>query len=218
MRGLPVSDRGYPVPWFVGWLDDAGEPQPRGQGTPEFRVMAPFAVEEAWRQKRCWICGEQTGKFVAFTLGSMCAVNRVNAEPPSHRDCADFAARACPFLVRPHAKRRPVNDIPGLEEGGRMAGKPILRNPGVAAVWVTERRRVRPYNANGILFAIGTPTELRWYREGRPATREEVWASIESGTPALQAEIDERETPEARALATDELAHALDRAKQLLPA
>lgn len=206
---LPVSSRGFPVPWFVAWLGEDNEPMPRGEGTPDFRVLSPGAVAEAWSRERCWLCGERTGRYVAFVLGPMCAVNRVNSEPPSHRDCADYAARACPFLTRPHMKRRPTDF-----EGKSMPGNPILRNPGVAVVWITERGRPRPFNAgDGVLFNVGEPTEVRWYAEGRPATRAECEASIESGLPALQAEADAEGNG-----APDALAQMVEQAWNLLPA
>jgi hypothetical protein len=182
MRRLPV-DRGYPVPWFVAWLDGDGEqPCEPGHGRPDFRVIRPGGVAEAWTRKRCWICGGTLGSYRAFTLGSMCAVNRTSAEPPSHRECADFAARACPFLTRPHAKRREVD--PEIERAP-MPGIPLMRNPGVALVWVTRHPRVRRVE-NGVLFNVGPPTEVRWYCEGRPATRAECVESIESGLDPLR--------------------------------
>ena len=178
MRRLPVDQRGYPVPWFVAWLDEHGNALPRGQGKPDFRILAPFAIHEAKQTHRCWICGQTMGRFMAFTIGSMCAVNRVSAEPPSHTDCADFAARACPFLTRPHAKRRPVDG------GVPQPGIPLMRNPGVALVWVTRSYR-DIHLPGGTLFQVGDPEEVRWYCEGRRATRDEVWHSIETGLPEL---------------------------------
>lgn len=210
---LPISDRGYPVPWFVSWLDEDNEPLPRGEGRPDFRVIYPGAIAEGWNRQKCWLCGDRLGRHVAFVIGSMCAINQVNSEPPCHRDCADFAARACPFLARPHAKRRPTDDIIANPEEA-IAGKPVLRNPGVACVWITERRRVRPFKVeNGWLFSVGEPNEVRWYAEGEPATREQVLASIESGLHLLQAEADAEGGDSPTALAC-----AFERTLALLPA
>lgn len=185
IEGLPVDDRGYPVPWFVAWLDGDRQPVDRGEGTPDFRLQMPGALAEAWNRERCWLCGDKTGRHVAFVVGSMSAVNRVTGEPPSHRDCADFAARACPFLVRPHARRRPVGDLDISQPG-----IPLLRNPGVVAVWVMQRRDVKiAVVDNGHLFELTDPSEVRWYSHGRRATLEECEASIEAGLPALRLEL-----------------------------
>jgi hypothetical protein len=35
------------------------------------------------------------------------------------------------------------------------------------------------------LFSLGEPAEVLWFAQGRPATRAEVMASIESGYPSL---------------------------------
>jgi hypothetical protein len=40
---------------------------------------------------------------------------------------------------------------------------------------------------SGVLFALGDPVELRWYREGRAATPAETWESVATGLPALRA-------------------------------
>ena len=39
-------------------------------------------------------------------------MNRTSAEPPSHRDCAEFAVKACPFLTqRELTRRKPRHDL-----------------------------------------------------------------------------------------------------------
>lgn len=187
MRHLPIDARGYPVPWFVAWLDKKGRPLARGRGTPEFRVQAPNAAPEAHNAHKCWVCGGKLGKYLAFTTGSIAAVNRSSGEPPSHLECSDWAARACPFLSRPHARRRSAGMPEGTGDGQSQPGEPILRNPGVALVYVTTGYRVLHLEDGEALFAMFPPTEVRWYAEGRPATREEVIESLRTGLPALQA-------------------------------
>ncbi|MGF6641843.1 hypothetical protein [Paraburkholderia sp. MM6662-R1] len=174
IRRLPVSEKGYPVPYFVAWID----------GVPDFRVSDPEKLVKCVRQYRCWICGEPLSRYVAFNIGPMCAVNRISAEPPSHTDCALFAAKACPFLTLPKAVRRESN-LPA--EISDPAGVMIDRNPGVALVWITkEFRRMRADGGAGVLFQIGDPTETFWFAEGREATTQEVMDSIASGLPILQ--------------------------------
>lgn len=178
---LPVDKRGYPIPWFVAWLHE-GEEVERGEGEPDFRIMCSTAIREALDTGRCWVCGQTLGSNLAFNIGPMCAVNRISAEPPSHRDCADWSARACPFLSKPKASRREAK-MP--EETKELPGVAIMRNPGVALVWVTRKYELKPVD-NGVLFEIGDPQEVRWYAEGREATREEIMHSIDSGMPRLR--------------------------------
>lgn len=149
--------------------------------------------------QRCWICGHTRGSFASFVIGPMCAVNRVSSEPPSHRDCAIYAAQVCPFLTRPKMKRNEK----GLEadcynEDGSMkvtGGYSIKRNPGVTLVWTTRDWEVIRVH-NGYLIQVGDPTETLWFAKGQPATRQEVMDSIDSGLPLL-AEMAQAEGPDA---------------------
>lgn len=196
---LPRTAVGYPVPWFVAWID----------GVPDFRVVRVNGVLDAVRFRSCWFCGTPLGANAAFVIGPMCAINRVAPEPPSHRDCADYAARACPFLTTPGMRRR---DTALPDDTTDPDGIMIRRNPGVALVWVSRTWRIRQ---DLRLFHVGDPVETRWYAEGRPATRAEVLASIDSGLPLLRNEA-ERDPRPADALAELDALHA--RALQLVPA
>lgn len=173
MRGLKTH-RGYPVPFFVAEVD----------GVPDFRVSDARKLVACVEREWCWLCGQRLGsRRHTYVIGPMCAVNRVSAEPPSHRECAEFAAVACPFLTRPDARRR-TGGIPG--DATDPAGCPIKRNPGVALVWTTKTDRV--FRADkGLLWDVGEPESVRWLAEGREATREEVEESLRSGLPALAA-------------------------------
>jgi hypothetical protein len=95
MAKRPISDRGFPVPWFVAKIN----------GIWDFRAIEPGRIARAYNKNLCWLCGEPLGKFVAFVIGPMCSINRISSEPPSHRDCAEYAVRACPFLTQPRAAR-----------------------------------------------------------------------------------------------------------------
>jgi len=193
------------VPWFV-FIDDAG--------VPDFRIIAPGKVVTAVKEKRCWICGQPLGRMLAFVIGPMCAVNRISAEPPSHPLCADFAARACPFLTHPLAKRN-ERDLPqsdGVKIVSKPPGEMIERNPGVTLVWWTLRYRLF-FQPSGPLFRIGTPERTQWFARGREATRDEVMDSISTGLPVL------KEMAEAEGQAAlSELAEACRRALLLVPA
>lgn len=181
MKSLPISPTGYPTPWFVAWMKD-GQPSPRGIGDPDFRVIFPGAIADAAKRDVCWLCGIKLGAYKAFCLGPMCAVTRTTSEPPCHLDCATFAAIACPFLSKPRMKRNEV-DLP--EGHSEQPGYVIKRNPGCACVWVTKDYKF--FKANpGVLIRVGAPTQVLWFAEGRPAMREEVMKSIDSGYPILE--------------------------------
>jgi hypothetical protein len=180
MRHLPVSRRGYPVPYFI---------KVRSGDDWDFRVIIPEMVVDCLITRKCWICGQQTGRLQAFVAGPMCIITRTTAEPASHPSCARYAAIACPFLANPRMKRD-MNDLP---EGHWQPGRALLRNPGVSAVLIT-RQPTRPFNdgRDNLLMRMGEPDQVEWYAERRPATRAEVEASVDSGVAALYklAEVD----------------------------
>lgn len=171
IAGLPRDDKGRPVPFFVQWTG----------GKPDFRIMDPERMVACIREKLCWVCGQKMGVWKAFVIGPMCGINRTSAEPPSHLECAEFSVRACPFLSTPKMTRR-EHDLPVVKSSGIM----IRRNPGVMAIWITKGWRVFPDGAGGILFELGEPSVIKWYCEGRKATRAEIEHSIETGIPVLR--------------------------------
>lgn len=182
IRALPMDPvRKIPVPWFVSWFD----------GVPEFRVVDARKLPEAVRGSLCWVCGKRLDNRCTFVVGPMCTVNRISSEPPSHPACAEYAARACPFLTRPYMARREG----GLPEGTTdPAGISIKRNPGACALWTAKTPGARIFRpaGGGVLFQLLPPTSVTWWAKGRAATRDEVLESVASGLPSLarMAELD----------------------------
>lgn len=180
---LPVDARGFPVPWFVFWHDEKGNPTFTGQGTPDFRVLGPGKFAKAISQHRCWVCGDKLGTHLAFPIGPMCSVNRVSAEPPCHRECAEFSVRACPFLTNPRMRRNES----GLPDEKTEPEGMLKHNPGVTAIWMTSTYETFRTDT-GLLVRIGRPESVDWFTEGRPATRAEVEAAFDRGIPILREE------------------------------
>lgn len=181
IKKLPVDERGYPVPWFVEWIN----------GKPEFRIADGRKKVQAVNEHLCWVCGQRLGTYLCFVIGPMCAVNRITSEPPTHRECAEWSAQACPFLSRPHSKRREAA-MPEEAKDAGSAGIMIKRNPGVTLLWITKGYRIKRVD-NGFLFELGQPRESVAIAEGRTATAEELRDSIMSGLPLLR-EIAEQDT------------------------
>lgn len=198
MQRLPIDERGFPVPYFVPWID----------GKPEFRGFDGEKMVICVRHRRCWLCGEPLGKFMVFVIGPMCAVNRVSAEPPSHRECALYAVQACPFLTQPKMRRNEKDMPEHLEPAGLM----LRRNPGCTLMWTTLKYSIFKDGRGGALFNVGDPERVEFFAEGRAATREEVMASIDSGMPTLR-EMAERDGPDAVA----ELGQQYSKAMELVP-
>jgi hypothetical protein len=171
MLSLAVDERGYPVPYFVAWVD----------GKPDHRIMDAQKLPAAVKRGLCWMCGQQVGKFKSFCIGPMCSITRTISEPPSHLECLRFAVRACPWMTRPHAKRREN----GLPSEAVFEGHGIKRNPGAVCIWTTLHYKVFKSSGAGMLFELGNAEHTEWYANGKPATRAEVDTSITTGLPIL---------------------------------
>jgi hypothetical protein len=175
---LPVDARGYPVPWFVAWVDGPDGPET----VPEFRATDARKLVRAIKDRVCWVCGDRLGRWLAFPIGPMCSITRTISEPPSHRDCAEWSIQHCPFLSQPAMVRREENLPADAQAPG---GRGLKRNPGVTCLWITRSYEVWNDGKGKPLITVGDPSEVTWWREGRPATRAEVQASIDSGLPHL---------------------------------
>ena len=173
LKGRPISATGNLIPWFV----------PRDlDGEPIAQAADPDKLRRAHLYKLCWCCGEPLGAHKAFLLGPMCMVNRITAEPPNHESCAEYAVRACPFLINPRMKRNPTTPE---EHKLPPAGIMLKRNPGAVAIWITHTYLPFRDPNGGMLFSVGDPISIRFFREGRPATRTEILESINTGMPFL---------------------------------
>lgn len=171
LQSLPV-ERGYPVPWFVAQVD----------GHYDFRVIDNRKFAPAIKKRLCWICGQKLGAYLAFPIGPMCAINRTISEPPSHRECAEWSIEVCPFLIQRQEQRRETHLPEGVTE---PAGHGIKRQPGAVCLWITKSYQPFSDGNGGVLFELGDPVEVLWFKEGRTATRQEVLESIDSGYPLL---------------------------------
>ncbi len=203
IAALRRNQAGFPIPFFV-----ANQHHP----DPEFWLASPVAYRKAVMASSCWVCGRRRpGGADAFVIGPMCAVNRISADPPAHPECVDYAVKVCPFLSRPEMKRH-SQDLP---PGTTMPGIPILRNPGVAGIWVCAEWQLTKIPGQGWLFDLGEPISVSWWSRGRPATRAEVLASMTSGLPLLEEQCANDPDPDQSRI---DLARDVEMALTLIPA
>lgn len=204
LEKLPVDERGYPVPWFVTWIN----------GKPEFRSADARKWSRAVKESLCWVCGEKLGRYKTFAIGPMCAITRSTSEPANHLECAEWSVRGCPFLSKPAMARRDNGgeDWETIKAHTVVSGIPIDRNPGVTCLWTAVD--FKTFRAGqGRLIEVGDPVHIGWYREGRPATHGEVMEAIRTGLPLLEEQC-EKEHPSLRAEA---YADVRARLKGLMP-
>lgn len=196
---LPIDERGYPVPWFVAWID----------GKPDFRIADSRKRALADRDKLCWVCGQPLGRNLSFVIGPMCAITRSTAEPPNHHECAVWSVQGCPFLAKPQMIRRQHAEVVAQHKL-TQAGHGIDRNPGVCVVWTTRSYQNFRDGKGGWLTEVGDPIETSWWREGRPATLAEVEESISTGLPFVR-KLCQNESDH------DALNEAIQKSRQYLP-
>lgn len=172
MKGLPVDDRGYPIPFFVKWID----------GKPDFRVLDNEKFIRAITEKRCSVCGNPLGRYKSFVGGPMNVLQMISGEPPMHLACATFSVKACPFLLLPMSKRR-NKDLPEeVRPVGEESDIFFEDNPGISAIFTCTRFRPSP---TGRVFKFDDMSSIQWFTQGREATPEEIRDALERARDRL---------------------------------
>ena len=114
LRDLPLCPkRKLPVPFAAARYPD---------GTGEFSIINPVRVAICARQRRCGICGNPLGRWVAFLGGPRSADphNGAYTDPAMHERCAEASIGICTFIARPRTVRRslPIDVIPAGDPEG----------------------------------------------------------------------------------------------------
>jgi hypothetical protein len=183
IASLPVAENGYPVPWFVGWVD----------GKPEFRASDPDKRVRAVKESLCWVCGEVLGVRKAFVTGPMCCINRTTAEPPSHYDCAVWSMQNCPILNGLKSKRRHDEQFEKVATGD-VPGHMIEAIPKAMAIWICRDFQLFAdgQGKGGWLIRMAEPVDgLEFWKDGKRATFEQIQEALAYGLPTLQKIADE---------------------------
>lgn len=178
LRTRPVHG-GYVVPYFVAWYVGKEMVDERTPGAkPDFRVTDMRRAVICRQRNMCWICGKQLGSFKWFAFGPSSAVGRISVEPPSHKDCAQYAVRVCPYMLTPGKEMRPVKDLRPSEFTYEDVE---LHHPGVIVLWATKTSTIQPVDpSRGIYYIVpGEPDVVEFWQAGRKATRAEIKAGID---------------------------------------
>jgi hypothetical protein len=88
--------RGYPIHFTV---------LVKANGDPDFKAMDESRRIEAFEKNLCHLCGWKLkdGPY-AFIGGPLCVDSHHFVDGPMHVECAEYAAKACPFLSSPTGK------------------------------------------------------------------------------------------------------------------
>ena len=82
--------KGLPIPYTTMIKPD---------GDPDFRVTDQQRWVNCVTQGLCGLCGSKLMYWQAFIGGEKCKETHLFFDPAMHVECAEFAAKACPFIV-----------------------------------------------------------------------------------------------------------------------
>ena len=157
---LPREKRGYPVP-FVTMLDPY-------TNEPDFRVLDIRRQMQCINEKRCGICGQQLGKYIAFIGGTRSRDGHVFFDPGMHRDCAEYAAKVCPFISRENAAYRDLTEEDQAKYTQIIVNQEAERpNPDMFIV-VTTEFKAQSTSQQGFVIIAGEYTEVIQVEQYRP--------------------------------------------------
>lgn len=166
MSSLPCNAAGSPIPWCA-------------------------SLPEAVNKRRCWICGERLGQYMAFTLDPHTTLTRLSPEPPSHLDCALFVAQDQHSDYPKSATSFSIVYVTKLYDSRRdREGRPIflVTEPEDPIYWFFQGRQATPNEAVNALMAEWPTRKAAAEAEGRRAMSELVviFAAIRSRVPIAE--------------------------------
>lgn len=160
VAALPRDERGYPVPFFTGYID----------GNPDLRTSDQRKVRMCAQGRLCGVCGTALGYWIAFVTGPVGCENRYTSEPPLHPECARYSLQACPHLSSERAKATADGKIPGtVSPVGGIKGRPDKLGLYLCRTYETVRA-----SATTIGFRLAPAHSIEWWRHGRPVETEEA--------------------------------------------
>lgn len=97
LEHLPIDERGYPIPFFVGKIN----------GKINFKYQDRKKMEACIQHRWCPICAKRLDKVFSYVItGPRGLKNRVVSDAPMHRLCAEFTLQACPHIHFQKSERK----------------------------------------------------------------------------------------------------------------
>jgi hypothetical protein len=148
---LKIDSRGYPIPFFVTWID----------GKPEFRFLDHKRQEMIIEKKLYHICGKKLNDdYNYFISGPIGFHNRISSDAAMHRVCAEFSLRACPHLYLQKADRR-ENDELAKEIIAKADDVLIKEKPQILIL--ARASKFKPVKHNGNTYIRYTPVSFETF-------------------------------------------------------
>ncbi len=143
----------YPVHYTVMRATD---------GTPDFKVIHEERRMECILDGLCALCGERLEKIKAFIGGEACMNNKIFLDPGMHKDCAYYAAKACPFL---NSENREYASNPGkVERDGDVhaIAKFEQRRPKRMAIMLAKSFDPIKLSDGGVYVLVSRVVSIDW--------------------------------------------------------
>jgi hypothetical protein len=122
LAARPIDDRGRPVP-FTAVVDQAGH--------PDFTAVDVSRALQCARERRCGVCGQRLGYWIAFLGGPKAAEARTYLDAPmcgGPGECAEMSLELCPHISREATRR--------ARRAGAGVVEPEVLDMDKPAVWV----------------------------------------------------------------------------------
>ncbi len=98
-----------PVGFYFEWVDEDGAlvcTTKKAPVKPDFRVICPERWADCVANRWCPLCGKPL-EYWAWIIGHVPDSETMTyVDPAMHEECVRYALKVCPFLSRPHDKRR----------------------------------------------------------------------------------------------------------------
>jgi len=160
MRALPKERRGYPIP-FVTMLHPV-------TNEPDFRVLDIMRQLQCVNEKRCAMCGDHLGKYIAFIGGPRSRDGHAFFDPGMHRECAEYAAKVCPFISRENASFRDFSEEERRTYEAIVVNQDDTRPTPEMFMVITESFTVRKQPDLGFVIIAGDYVEVIQIEQSRP--------------------------------------------------
>lgn len=93
---LEKDSRGIPIPYFVPIVD----------GKPNFKYADLPKLKDCAERKLCGVCGRRMDKRMYYFVGGpFTLMNKVSTDAPMHKECGEYALKACPHMFYEKAER-----------------------------------------------------------------------------------------------------------------
>jgi len=141
----PRDPRGYPYLYMLG--------------EEQFISITPERLVNCIQRRLCGICGCRLDYWIAFVGGPRSIENRTFTDPPFHRECVDYAASVCPYLLLGSYDR---SKLRRAQEAQLADPTGYLGRVDQMGVYVTRDYRIEQLQSGVLIFHPAPAKSITW--------------------------------------------------------